>query len=245
MAFAWDPDSVVIATQRTSFTLPETRLGIYPGLRGTLLLPRIIHRATGDAELALAMARYYILAGGTPTTSPRLVRYLGLADLLVPSSRRDDVVHELCRAIAENAGKPLTKKQIEGLGIEELPLELTLDEEEELRVMKNLFLRADLVPSLYAFGRRQAEVFHTSPWREQVVRIANRAASNSSNAVWVANWLISKGFDDHLKGIDVEESASYELEQHLEEVFRHPDAAEGLRALTERRFPYFPRRYPF
>ena len=244
MAFAWDPDSVVIATQRTSFTLPETRLGIYPGLRGTLMLSRIIHRKTNDPELALAMARYYTLAGGTPTTSPRLLRYFGLADLLVLSHKRDEVAKILCKTIADNKGKPLTSKQIDNLGIEELPTELTLDEKEELRYMIRLFTKVDLVPSLYAIGRREAEVFHTSPWREQAVRIANRVASNSPNAVWLSNWLISKGFDDYLKGVDLEESANYELDVHLEQTFRHPDAIVGLKALLERKFPAFPRRYP-
>ncbi len=245
MAFAWDPDTIVIATQRTSFALPETRLGIYPGLRGTLMLPRIIHRTTGDAELALAMARYYILAGGTATSSPRLLRYFGLADLLVPSNKRDEVAKTLCRAIADNDGRPLTRDQIDALGIEQLPSEPTYDEMEELRYMKSLFLKPDLIPALYMFGRREAEVFHTSPWREQVTRIANRAASNSPNAVWVANWLISKGFDDYLKGVDLDESARYELDQHLEETFRHPDAIAGLKAMVARKFPVFPRRYPF
>lgn len=245
MAFAWDTDTIVIATQRTTFALPETRLGIYPGLRGTLMLPRIIHRATGDAELAVAMARYYILAGGTPTGSPRLLRYLGLADLLVQSNKREEVTWEICKAIAKNNGKQLSAKQLAKLKIEELPTELTFDEQEELRVMKGLFLYQDLIPALYAFGRRQAEVYHTSPWREQVQRICNRVASCSPNGVWVSNWLISKGFEDYMNGVDLEESAEYELSQYLEETFRHPDAMAGLKALVERRFPVFPRRYPF
>ncbi len=245
MAFGWDPDTIVIATQRTSFTLPETRLGIYPGLRGTLMLPRIIHRKTGDAELAVAMARYYILAGGTPTTSPRLLRYFGVADLLVQSNKREEVTWEICKAIAKNDGKPFGDKKLAKLKIEELPTELTFDEEEELRVMKGLFLYQDLIPALYAFGRRQAEIYHTSPLREQVQRICNRVAGNSPNGVWVSNWLISKGFDDYMKGIDLEASAEYELSQYLEETFRHPDAMAGLKALVERRFPVFPRRYPF
>ena len=245
MAFAWDPDTIVVATNRTTYTLPETRLGIFPGLRGTLMLSRIIHRTTGDAELALAMARYYILAAGTPTSSPGMLRYFGLADLVVPSNKRDEVAVTLCKAIAENGGKVLTREQIDALGIEEIPIGLTMDEKEEIRHMKNLFLKADIVPTLYAHGRREAEVFHTSPWREQVTRIANRAAANSPNAVWVSNWLISKGFDDYLKGVDLEESAAYELNQHLEEVFRHPDAMVGLKAMLSRQFPAFPRRYPF
>jgi len=245
MAFAWDEDTVVIATQRTSFAMPETRLGIYPGLRGTLTLPRIIHRATGDEELAVAMARYYILAGGTATTSPRLLRYFGLADLLVQSNKREEVTRIICKAIAKNDGKPLTNKQLNKLGIDELPTELTFDEKEELRVMKNLFLNADLIPTLYAFGRRQAEIYHTSPWREQVQRICSRVAGNSPNAVWVSNWLISKGFHDYMNGVDLETSAKYELDQCLAETFKHPDAIVGLKALVERKFPEFKRRWPF
>ena len=245
MAFAWDPDSIVVATQRTTYTLPETRLGIYPGLRGTLLLSRIIHRTTGDHELAVAMARYYTLAGGTPTSSPRMLRYFGLADLIVPSNKRDEITKTLCKAIADNKGKPLTCEQIDGLNIEEIPTELTHEEKEEIRYMQQLFLNQDLFAKLYSHGRREGEVFHTSPWREQVIRISGRAASNSPNAVWVSNWLISKGFDDYMKGVDLEESAQHELDKFLEDTFRHPDAYAGLKALVERRFPVFPRRYPF
>lgn len=252
MAFAWDPNTVVIATQRTVFAMPEVRLGIYPGLRGTLMLPRIIHRATGDHELAIAMARYYVLAGGTTTTSPRMLKYFGLCDLLVQSNKREEVARTICKAIAKKGGKPLSKKGkpfdkeiFDKLGIEELPTELTMDEEEEIRVMTELFLKQDLIPTLYAFGRRQAEIYHTSPWREQVQRITTRVASASPNAVWISNWLISKGFDDYMNGVDLEKSAEYELKHHLEETFRHPDAIAGLKALVNREFPVFPRRYPF
>ena len=245
MSFAWDTDTIVVATNRTTYALPETRLGIFPGLRGTLLLPRIIHRATGDAELAVAMARYYILAAGTATSSPRLLRYFGLADLVVPSNKREEVAVTLCQAIAKNGGKQLTREQIDALGIEEIPHELTVDDKMELHYMKTLFLNQDLIPMLYAFGRRLTTVYHTSPWREQVIRIANRVAANSPNAVWVSNWLISKGFDDYMKGVDLEESAAYELDQHLEEVFKHPDAMIGLKAMLSRKFPVFVRRHPF
>jgi len=245
MAFAWDSASAVIITNRTSFTLPETRLGIYPGLRGTLLMPRIIHRATDDAELAVGLSRYYILAGGTSTTSPRMIRYLGFADLLVASNEREEVAKKICKAIADNKGKALTKEQLQNLNIKELPLKLTYEENEEMRYMSKLFLKADVIHQLYSYARREGEIFHTSPWREQAARIANRVASNSPNAIWTSNWLISKGFDDHMKGVDIEESARYELEHYLEGTFRHPDAIAGLKALVERKFPAFPRRYPF
>ena len=245
LAFAWDPDTTVIATQRTGYTLPETRLGIYPGLRGTLTMSRIIHRERGDEELAVAMARYYILAGGTPTTSPRLIKYFGFADLLVPSNKRDDVAREICAAIDDNNGKPLGREKLASLGIKELCSDLTMDEAEEIRVMRSLFLSQDLIPTLYAYGRRQAEIFHTSPWRERVQRVAKRVATNSPNAVWVSNWLIGKGFDDYMNGIELDDSAEYELDNYLIEIFKHPDAYAGLKALVERKFPEFRRRFPF
>ena len=111
--------------------------------------------------------------------------------------------------------------------------------------MSKLFLKADVIHQLYSYARREGEIFHTSPWREQAARIANRVASNSPNAIWTSNWLISKGFDDYMKGVDIEESARYELEHYLEGTFQHPDAIAGLKALVERKFPAFPRRYPF
>ncbi|MFQ6082080.1 MAG: 3-hydroxyacyl-CoA dehydrogenase/enoyl-CoA hydratase family protein [Candidatus Aminicenantia bacterium] len=245
MAFAFDPNSVVIITDRTSFTLPETRLGIYPGLRGTLLLPQLIYRATNDAELAVAISRYYILAGGTSTSSPRIIKYLGMADFLVPAHKRDEVAQIVAKAIIDNKGKPLTREQLAGLNIKELPTKLTYEEREELRLMKDLFLKKDLIPTLYAYGRGQAEIFLSGYNKGYVRRIAQRVANNSPNAVWIANWLISKGFDDFLKGENIEKLAQRELEEYLIPTFQHPDAIIGLRALTERKFPEFKRTYPF
>ncbi len=76
-------------------------------------------------------------------------------------------------------------------------------------------------------------------------RVAKRAATNSPNAVWVSNWLIGKGFEDYMNGVDLDESAEYELDNYLIEIFKHPDAYAGLKALVERKFPEFRRRYPF
>ncbi len=245
MAFALDPDSLVVATERTSFTFPETRLGIYPGLRGTLTCPQIIYEATGDAEMAVALSRYYILAGGTTTSSPRLLKYLGLADLLVPAQKRDEVADILVKAIKDNGGKSLTQKQVASLKIEELSSELTFEEKEELRSMKDLFLKQDLIPILYAYGRRQAEIFLSGDSQTHAQRIARRVANNSFHAACVSEWLISRGFDEFLKGTSLDELAQYELENYLELTFQHPDALEGLTAMVERRFPEFNRRFPF
>ncbi len=245
LAFAQDPDSLVIATERTSFTFPETRLGIYPGLRGTLTLPQVIYQKTKDPEMAVALSRYYILAGGTVTRSPRILKHLGMADLLVPACRRDMVADILVRAIIDNQGKQLTREQIDALDIEELPSELTFAEKEELRTMKDLFLKSDLIPTLYAYGRGHAEVFFSHETKVEAQRIARRVANNSFFAVVVSDRLISKGFEDLLKGISQEKRAQWELENYLWSTFEHPDALEGLTALVERRFPDFNRLYPF
>jgi len=244
-AFAYDPDSVVIITDRTSFAFPETRLGIYPGMRGTLLLSQLIYRATGDAELAVALSRYYILAGGTATSSPRMIKYLGLADFLVPARKRDEAAEVVVEAIIKNGGKPLQAEQLQSLKIEELPSALTFEEKEEIRWMKDLFLKPDIVPTLYAYGRGQADIFLSGASKEYAQRIARRVANNSLHAVFMADWLISRGFDGFLKGKSIEELAQWELENYLLLFFRHPDALEGLTALVERRFPEFNRRYPF
>jgi enoyl-CoA hydratase/3-hydroxyacyl-CoA dehydrogenase len=244
LAFALDPDCTVIATERTSYAFPETRLGIYPGLRGTLTLPQIIYETTGDAEMALALSRYYILAGGTTTSSPRLLKYLGLVNLVVQAKTRDEVGDRLAHAIIDNDGKPLTKEKLESLNIKELPSELSFEEEEELRWMKDLFLKDDLIATLYAYGRRQTEEFLSEESRSFVEKIARRVVNNSPHAVYVSNWLISKGFDDLLKGKSLDERAQWELENHLELTFQHPDALEGLASLMERRSPEYNRRYP-
>jgi enoyl-CoA hydratase/carnithine racemase len=214
-------------------------------MRGTLTLPQTIYNATGDAELAIAMTRYYILAGGTTTTSPRIIRHLGLADYLVPARKRDEAAEVIAQAIIRNGGKPLSQEQRAALEIEELPTELTFEEKEELRLMTDLFIRKDLIPTLYAYGRGQAEIFFSGEDKSSAMRIARRVANNSYNAVNVAEGLISRGFDGFLKGKSMDEMAQWELDYFFITTFQHPDALEGLTALVERRFPDFNRTYPF
>jgi enoyl-CoA hydratase/3-hydroxyacyl-CoA dehydrogenase len=242
LAFALDPDSLVIATERTSYAFPETRLGIYPGLRGTLTLPQVIYKARGDAELALALSRYYILAGGIRTSSPRIVKYLGLTDFLVPARKRDEAAAILVEAIIDNGGKSLTSEQLESSMIEELPSELTPEEENELKTMKNLFSKSDLIPTLYSYAEGKVEIPFLGESKNLVEKIARWVTNNSPQAVKVAASLISKGFDDILKGKSLDEAAQYELDNHLVLTFQHPDALEGLTSALERREPNFKRR---
>jgi hypothetical protein len=149
-----------------------------------------------------------------------LLKYLGLADLLVPAQMRDEVADILVKAIKDNGGKPLTQKQVESLKIKELSSELTFEEKEELRSMKDFFLKQDLIPILYAYGRRQAEIFFSGDSKIYAQRIARRVANNSFHAACVSEWLISRGFDEFLKGISLDELAQYELENYLELTFQ-------------------------
>ncbi|MGD2295465.1 MAG: 3-hydroxyacyl-CoA dehydrogenase NAD-binding domain-containing protein [Candidatus Aminicenantes bacterium] len=245
LAFALDPDSVVLATERTSYTFPETRLGIYPSLRGTLTLPQSIYTKTNDSEMAVALSRYYILAGGAATSSPRILKHLGLADLIVPAKDRDDAADTVVQAVVANNGKTLSRKQLESLQIDELPSGLSFQDKEELRMVKELFLIEDLIPTLYAYSRGLTEIPTSEENRDFVKKTAWRVAENSFHAVVVSDLLICKGFDGFLKGISMDDRARWELDNCLRIVLEHPDALEGLSAFLQKKSPEFRRRFPF
>jgi enoyl-CoA hydratase/carnithine racemase len=244
LALAIDPDSLVIVTDRTSFAFPETRLGIYPGLRGTLTFPQLIDKATGDTDLTLALSRYYILGGGILTSSSRLIKYLGMADFLVAARKRDDAAEILAQAIIENGGKPLSDQQKKSLKIEELPSELIPGEKMELVWIKNLFLKDDFMQTLFAYGRGEEEIPFAGERKIFVERISRRIAKNSPHALNVTHHLINQGFEDYLKGKSLHERAQWELENWLLPTFQHPDAIEGMTALVERRAPKFSQKQP-
>jgi enoyl-CoA hydratase/carnithine racemase len=242
LAFAADPATIVVGTNRTTFALPETRLGIFPGLRGTLTLPEVIHRATGDNETAVALAKYFILSG-LPASSAML-QSLGMLDVVAPAHRRDAVAATIARAILASGRVP-TAEELASLDIETVPTRLTRAERDELDVARDVFLSIDLIPTLYAYARGHAVPGYTGERRRLAERAARRVADNSPHAVAVADWLIGKGFADGKNGATMDERAAYELETHLEAVFEHPDAREGLSAMLDRRAPRFARRYPF
>ena len=238
LAFALDPHSLVIITDRTSYAFPETRLGIYPGLRGTLTLPQCMYEATEDKDLALGLCRYYILTGKS-ISSPGVIKFLGLADFLVPARKRDELTDVLVQAIIGNGGIPMSPDQLESLPIEELPAELTPEEEEELRVMKGVFLEEDFIPTLFAYNEGRAPIPYQGGSRVFVEEAARLVAKNSPHAVKVANELITKGFDDFLKGKSLDERAQRELDSYLLPTLQHLDALEGLTAFIEQRQPKF------
>ena len=244
-AFALDPHSVVLLTNRTSFALPETRLGIYPGLRGTLTLPQVIYQKTGDAEMAVALARYYTLAGGTATSSPQMLYQLGCGGAIVPQHRRDVAADVIASAIIQNSGRMITREQLEAMDFERLTTQLSFADKQELHVAKDVFAQADLLPTLYAQARGQTTLAFTGEWKGIAERALRKVANNSPNAVWVSNHLISRGFEGFLNGVDNDALAAFELEHHLRQVFEHPDALIGLEAVVQGKFPQFRRRYPF
>jgi len=185
------------------------------------------------------LGRYYILAGGIRTSSPRIIKHLGIADFLVPSHKRDEAAEVLIQAVSDNRGKPLTKQQKDSLKIDELPSGLTPDEKEEMQWMKELFSMSDLIHTLNAYASGQAEVSFSDKKAKFVEKIARWVTNNSPHAVQIANELISKGFEDILKGKSLDEAAERELDNYLIPTFQHPDALEGLTAFVEGRIPAF------
>ncbi len=244
-AFALDPKTVVISTNRTSFSLPETRLGIYPGLRATLTFPQVIYRTTGDAELAIALTRYYALAGGTVTSSPQILHHLGFADVLVPAHRRDEAADVIASAIIANHGQMISHEKLEALDIERLDTRLSIEDKLELQVARGLFSQADALPTVYANARGHLQFTYTGEMRSIAERAARRLANNSPNAVWIANHLISRGFEGFMKGVDNDTLAAFELDHHLRQVFEHPDALIGLEGMVNGKTVQFRRQYPF
>ncbi len=244
-AFALDPKAVVLITNRTTYSLPETRLGIYPGLRGTLTFPQIINRKTNDAELAMALARYFMLAGGVVSSSPQVLRALGFADAIVPQHRRDEAAEALASAIIANGGRVLTPSELDRLSFSRIDATLSFADQQEIHVARNVFNQSDLLPTLYAQARGQLMVALTGELKSLAGKALKRVVNNSPHAVSVANYLISRGFQGYLSGVDNEELAGFELEHHLRQVFEHPDALIGLEAAVQGKVARFRRRYPF
>ena len=242
-AFAHDPNTLVVMTTRTSFTLPETRLGIYPGLRGTIVFPQVIYRATQDAELALTYSRYMMMSGST-SSSAQLLTTLGFADEIVPPQSRNTAVRALCDWIISHGSLP-TAEERATLSFERANPDITFREQQELQVIRDLFIVDDIIPTVYAYARGDREP-QFSGWRKGFAQqISRRVSTASPFAVSRADWLLDSGFDKHLRGMDNESIAAYELAHHLGEIFEHPDAVSGLESTMRGAFPSFQHRYPF
>lgn len=76
-----------VATPKALFRLPETSLGIYPGLGGTQRLPRLVGKE---------LAKFYILTG-TPI-GPREAASSGLADAVLPPAEALERAKRLARS---------------------------------------------------------------------------------------------------------------------------------------------------
>jgi enoyl-CoA hydratase/carnithine racemase len=70
----------IVASRRASFCLPETSLGIYPGLGGTQRLPR---------KIGVGLAKWMIFTGKTLSTGD--AAKIGLVDELVANEEIGDV----------------------------------------------------------------------------------------------------------------------------------------------------------
>jgi enoyl-CoA hydratase/carnithine racemase len=77
----------IFAAPAAKFTLPETGLGIYPGMGGTQRLPR---------RIGVGLAKWMIFTGSTVPAEE--ARQIGLVDAVVPS---EELEAAACRAIHE------------------------------------------------------------------------------------------------------------------------------------------------
>ncbi len=107
----------IVATERGSLALPETGIGIYPGLGGTQRMTRYIGKE---------LAKYLVLTG-RPLDAVT-AKDIGLVEYVFPSSEVDERIEELVRS-----GPVMTKESRE---------EVTLPE--NMSAIKDLFSNANL-----------------------------------------------------------------------------------------------------
>ncbi len=88
----------IVASETAVFGVPETTLGIFPGIGGTLLLPRI---------LGAPLAKELIFTGRRMRADE--ARAAGLVNHLVPGGQARARALEIARAIADNA--PIAVRQ--------------------------------------------------------------------------------------------------------------------------------------
>jgi len=140
----------IVATERGSMALPETGIGIYPGLGGTQRTTKYIGRE---------LTKYLVLTG--KPLDPETARAIGLVEYVFPASEVDERITELVRS-----GSILTKAS---RGEIELP--------DDLRAIKEHFANAALVkllsgdPSLDETGSKLAKTI--SRKAPIAVKIAN------------------------------------------------------------------------
>ncbi|MBI4346279.1 MAG: 3-hydroxyacyl-CoA dehydrogenase/enoyl-CoA hydratase family protein [Elusimicrobia bacterium] len=90
-----------VVTPRAVFRLPETSLGIYPGLGGTQRLPRLIGKE---------LAKFYVLTGAPLGAKEALA--LGLAQALAPAEEALARAKELARGEATAASRPALPREL-------------------------------------------------------------------------------------------------------------------------------------
>jgi len=140
----------IVATERGSMALPETGIGIYPGLGGTQRTTRYIGRE---------LAKYLVLTG--KPLDPETAKAIGLVEYVFPAAEIDDRIAELVRG-----GKVITKAS---RGEVALP--------DDMMAIKELFSNASLEmllagdPSLDETGSRLARTI--SRKAPIAVKIAN------------------------------------------------------------------------
>jgi enoyl-CoA hydratase/3-hydroxyacyl-CoA dehydrogenase len=183
----------VVCSPKAVFALPETGIGITPGLGGTQRLPR---------RVGLPLAKWLIYTG--ETVDAAAAKEIGLADEVAEFRDLD----RACAALAERGRQPGRLAPVAAPGPRWQPL-------------WDFFLRHKVEDFLA--GKADAK---GDPALERALK---RIAARSPHALLAAERLLDRGARMELDaGLDMELDA-------LKEVFLHPDALEGMRALLDGR----------
>lgn len=187
----------VVCSPRATFALPETGIGIVPGLGGTQRLPR---------RVGLPLAKWLIYTG--ETLDAATAKEIGLVDAVAEFRDLDAVG----AAFAERGRQPGRSAPVAAPGPKWQPL-------------WDFFAGATVERMLAG-----AAPANGNP---QIERALKRISAKSPHALRAAESLLDRG-----ARLELEDGLDMELDA-LKEVFLHPDALEGMRALLEGRRPAF------
>ncbi len=187
----------VVVSPKATFGLPETGIGIVPGLGGTQRLPR---------RIGLPLAKWMVYTG--EMVGAKQAVEIGLADEVVDFLDLD----EACARFAERGRQPGRKAP------QEPP-------SEEWRPLWDFFANHRVEAILNGEADTGGD-----PRLERAVK---KMGQKSPHALLAAERLLDAGAE-----LELEEGLDLELDA-LKEVFLHPDALEGMKALLERRRPEF------
>lgn len=195
-----------IATEASRLAMPEITIGLYPDVGGSYFLPRI----KGRLGLFIGMTGVHLNAADA--------LHIGLADLVIPASRRAAVIERLCgESWAEDA--ETRALQVSTVLMREPPPALAVSELARREALLNERAASDELGTLYAALTAPAP---EDPWLD---RTASALAKGSPTSAALIHRQWQRGGSMSLADVFREELVI------STQCARHPDFIEGVRAL--------------